>query len=181
MGIVNLTDLEKQSLQAIDVHEMDRLIEKAIQEENALVLNGLPLHSCGEYVRTELYRFEQALRELRAAKSNKKREEALYRVQRAREPLSGSVYGMKHRMAEDEKEAELFRVNDHVFHPHSFFDRTLEVRVSYEWRRSKDDEEWKYGAITFTHEVLPQRPRYPQTAPKKKPSASKQRHILGSA
>lgn len=177
MGYINLTEHEKQSIQAVDVDEMVRLLDKVIEEESGTALSQLPLRSCGDFVLTQLANFEQSLRNLRAAKSYAEREDAYFRARKDREALSNSVYRMKHRVLEDEKHAELFHVEDRFFHPPNVFERHLSIHVSYRWRPSKDDE-WNYGGITFTHEVKPQISRFPQFQPKRRPSAAQMRRDL---
>jgi hypothetical protein len=59
--------------------------------------------------------------------------------------------------------------------PHHFGE-SMNVRVSYRWRRTVDDE-WTFGSITFVHKV-DLRPDYTMPAPKRKPSAVKQEQDL---
>nr|WP_305846531.1 hypothetical protein [Methylobacterium radiotolerans] len=47
MGIINLTAEEQRALARIDGRELDRLIEQALDHEQATPLYGLPLTSCG--------------------------------------------------------------------------------------------------------------------------------------
>lgn len=73
-------------------------------------------------------------------------------------------------METEEKEGQLFYVDDQLVHPYSFSER-LSVRVGYRWRRIIEDD-WLEGSITFFHEV-DSRPDYTIPATKRKPSAAK--------
>lgn len=171
MGQVNLIDSEKLALKAIDEHDLDKLIDKAMQEEHSGALHRLPLSSCGIYVATKLHYFDTALREYRESKSAKKREEKHYQASRAGDVLSSAFRAMKHRMKTEEQEGQLFYVDDNIHWPYRF-SRKLEVRISYRWRRTIEDE-WIFGRITFHHEVqTPLAHTLPR--PKRKPSAAKQ-------
>jgi hypothetical protein len=77
---------------------------------------------------------------------------------------------MKQRLETEQKEAQLFIVDDQIMPPHRF-SKHLSVRVSYRWRRTVDDE-WTFGSITFVHDV-DLRPDYATPIPKRKPSAAK--------
>ena len=82
---------------------------------------------------------------------------------------------MKQRLEIEQKDAQLFIVDDQIMPPHRF-SKHLSVRVSYRWRGTVDDE-WKFGHITFVHDV-DLRPDYTTPAPKRKPSAAKREQDL---
>lgn len=165
-----MPDSEKNALKAIDESEL-RLIDKAIDDEHFGCLSRLPLSTCGTYVATQVAYFRKALEALHEAKSAKNIENKRSYAVRAGSDLRFAVSSMKRRMETEEKEGELFHVDDHVHWP-LHFSKTLEVRVSFRWRKTVD-EGWAFGNITFHHEVRP-RPVYTLTRPKRKPSAWKQ-------
>lgn len=171
MGEINIPRDEQNALKRIDANELDRLIDQAVREERLGDLNRLPLTSCGSYVATKLHYFEQALAKHRLAKAPRKRAETESTFRRAGSDLSFAFGSMKSRMDAEEKEGQLFYVDDQIMPPHRFGER-LTVRVGYKWRRSVD-EEWRYSSITFVHDV-DLRPDYTVPAPKRKPSAAKQ-------
>lgn len=84
---------------------------------------------------------------------------------------------MKRRMETEEKEAQLFYVDDRIGPPFQL-SKHLNVRVSYRWRRTVDDQ-WTYGSITFFHDV-DLRPDYTLPPPKRKLSPAKQRREMES-
>lgn len=61
MGEINIPQDEQEALKAIDAKELDKLVERAVQEERLDDLYHLPLTSCGPYVAAQLHAFEQAL------------------------------------------------------------------------------------------------------------------------
>ena len=73
-------------------------------------------------------------------------------------------------MEEEEKETQLFRIDDMIRSPYRFSEH-MELRVDYQWRPTIDDQ-WRFGAITFIHDV-DMRPDYTRPRPKRKPSAAK--------
>ena len=77
---------------------------------------------------------------------------------------------MIRRMEEEEKETQLFRIDDMIRSPCRFRER-LELRVNYQWRPTIDDQ-WRFGTIAFLHDV-DLRPDYTLPQPKRKPSAAK--------
>ena len=78
---------------------------------------------------------------------------------------------MKRRMETEQKEGQLFYIEDQIIPPHHFSEH-LRLRLSYRWRRTVDDE-WKFGVITFVYDVN-LRPDYTFPIPRRKPSAAKQ-------
>jgi len=177
MGLINLTKTEKDSIRAIDGRELDKLIELAIQDQQIGALYQLPLSRCGSYVAVQLSNFNDALSEYRAAKSSKKRGETREQAHRAGSYVSFAFAQMKHRMEEEDQQAQLFYIFDEILPPHTF-SKELSVRISYRWRRATEDD-WIHGSIAFSHTVEP-RPVYSLTLPKRKPSAAKQAQELQS-
>lgn len=171
MGQINIPRDQQNALEAIDTNELDGLVDQAIREERLGNLHRLPLTSCGFYISTKLHHFEQALAKHREAKAPRKRAETGHTLQRAGSDLSCAVEAMKRRMEEEQKEGQLFYIDDQIVPPYSF-DKRLTVRVSYRWRRTVDDD-WTSGSITYVHDV-DLRPNYTVPAPKRKPSAAKQ-------
>ena len=175
MGVINIPQPEQDALRAIDIREMDRLIEQAMREESAAGLYRLHLGSCGSYVSTRLCNFARALGEYRAPKSVKKRAEKRYTAQRAGSDLLFAVQGMKHRIAESDKDAQFFYIDDQIMPPMRV-GKHMQVAVSYRWRRTIDDE-WTRSSITFIHDAET-RPDYTVPLPKRKISAAKQERDL---
>lgn len=171
MGEINIPRDQQNALAAINTNELDRLIEQAVREEQLVDLHRVPLASCGTYIAERLHSFERALTEHRQAKAPRKRAETGNALRRAGSDLFFAVETMKRRMETEQKESQLFQIDDHIVPPHRF-DRRLSVRVSYRWRRNIDDE-WTFGSITFVHDV-DLRPDYTIPVPKRKPSAAKQ-------
>jgi hypothetical protein len=175
MGEINIPRDQQNALQAIDTNELDRLVDLAIREERSGDLHRLPLTSCGPYISTKLHYFEQALAKHLLAKAPRKRAETESTLRRAGSDLSFAVGAMKRRMEIEQKEAQLFIVDDQIMPPHRF-SKHLSVRVSYRWRRTVDDE-WTFGSVTFVYDV-DLRPDYMAPAPKRKPSAAKREEDL---
>ncbi|MBB4188953.1 MULTISPECIES: hypothetical protein [Sinorhizobium] len=172
---INLPESEISALKAIDERELDRLIDRAIQDEALGDLHRLPLSSCGAYVSNEFRSFGESLKRYRESRSAKKREETRSSAVRAGNKLSFAVMGMKRRMETEKQEGKLFRVDDNVLWPYTF-SRKMQVTIGYRWRRTVKDE-WQFGSITFEHKVN-QRPVYQLAPPKRKPSAAKQARQL---
>jgi hypothetical protein len=175
MGEVNMTCDQQVALAAIDASEFERFIELVVREERAGDLYRFPLANCGIYVATQLHYFEQALAKHRLAKTGRKRAETEIDLRRAARDLSFAVAAMKRRMEVEQKEAQLFVIDDQIMPPYSFT-KHLSVRVAYRWRRTVDDE-WRFGSITFVHDV-DLRPDYAAPIPKRKPSAAKRERDL---
>lgn len=171
MGEINISRDQQNALKGIDAGELDKLIEQAIREERMGDLHRLPLTSCGSYIAAKLRYFEQALAKHRLAKAPRKRTETENTLRRAGSDLAFALAATRRRMEAEEKEGQLFYIDDQIMPPHHFSER-LSVRVSYRWRRTVDDE-WKFGSITFFHDVE-LRPDYALPVPKRKPSEAKQ-------
>lgn len=171
MGAMYLSEQERAALKATNIREVEELIDQAMWALRTTSLHEIRLPSCGSFVAERLRRFERDLAEYAKAKTERKRAETRTQAQRAGSDLLFAIRDMQHRMREEEKETELFRVDDVINPPHSFRDR-IEVRVSFQWRRTVTDE-WTYGSITFIQEV-DMRPDYTLPAPTRKPSPAKQ-------
>lgn len=166
-----LSEQEKAALKETDLRQVEEFIDQAMWDLRTTSLRDLRLGSCGPFVAERLRRFERDLAEYAKAKAAKKRAETQTRARRAGSDLLYAIRDMQHRMAEEEKETELFRVDDVVSPPYRFRDR-IEVRVGYRWRPAVDDE-WTYGSIEFIQDV-DMRPDYTLPAPKRKLSAAQQ-------
>ncbi|HML91862.1 hypothetical protein [Methyloceanibacter sp.] len=175
MGEINIPHDQQVAIAAIDASELDRLIERAIREERSGDLHRLALANCGSYIVTKLNSFDRALAKHREAKAQRKRVETENALRRAGHDLSFAVGAMKQRLETEQKEAQLFVVDDQIIPPHRF-SKHLSVRVGYRWRRTVDDE-WMFGSVTFVHDV-DLRPDYAVPASKRKPSAAKQEQDL---
>jgi hypothetical protein len=175
MGEINIPRDEQVAIAAIDASELDKLVDQAIQEERSSDLHRLPLGNCGSYIATKLHAFDRALARHREAKAARKRSETGDALRRAGHDLTFAVGAMKRRLETEQKEAQLFIVDDQNMPPHRF-SKHMSVRVNYRWRRTVDDE-WAFGSITFVHDVDP-RPDYTIPAPKRKPSAAKREQDL---
>lgn len=170
MGEINIPRDQQNALAAIDNSELDRLIGQAVREEQLGDLHRLPLANCGPYVAKQFLYFERALTKHREAKAPRKRAETENTLRRAGSDLSYAVEAMKRRMEEEQKEGQLFYVDDQIVPPYRC-DKRLSVRVSYRWRPTVDDE-WTSGSITFIHDV-DLRPNYTMPTPKRKLSAAR--------
>ncbi len=173
--MINLTQEEKAALVAIDGQELSNLIDQAVENESALALHRLTSLGRIPFLSGKLSSFDASLRRYHEAKSAKKREQTREDARRAGRELSYGFAAMNHRMEEEDRDGQFFHINDPLYWPRDF-SRKLEVRVSFRWRRSIDDQ-WTYGNITFQHEVQ-SRPDYTRPAPTRKPSAAKQARDL---
>jgi hypothetical protein len=171
MGEIYLPQPIKVAVKAIDVRELEGLVEQALREQRATALHDLHLSDCGPYVARCLHKFERELADCAKAKAAKKRAETKARAWSAGSDLRWAIWDVLRRIEEEEKETQLCRVDDVTNPPYRLGER-IAVRVGYQWRRIIDDE-WAYGSITFVHEV-DMRPDYTVPAPKRKPSAAKQ-------
>lgn len=175
MGEIYIPRDQQTALAAIDSSELDKLIEQAIREERSGDLHRLALASCGPYVAGKYQYFYEALAKYRDAQSSRKREQTGDALRRAARDVSFAVRAMKQRMETEQKESELFVIDDQIMQPFHF-SKHMSVRVSYRWRRTVDDD-WRHGSITFVHDV-DLRPDYTTPAPKRKPSAAKREEEL---
>ncbi len=173
--MINLTDREKAAISNIDEHELESLIDQALQNEHAAGLHQLFPLDCGSYLATEFHKFERSLRELAESKSAKKRDQKRSEAVRAGRNLSFALSQMKARVETEVKDGQLFYVDDQIYWPHHF-SKELRVCVSYKWRRTVEDP-WTHGRIEFHHQHNP-RPDYTSQRPKRKPSVAKQQQEL---
>jgi hypothetical protein len=172
MGDVYLPQHIKDAVKAVDMRELEELVDQALWMQRASPLYALHLSNCGSYVADRLRRFERELEGLAEAKAARKREEMKARAWSAGSDLRWAIRDVLHRIEEEEKELRLCRVDDVITPPLRPSER-IQVRVGYQWRRSEDDE-WTYGSITFIQEV-DMRPDYLAPAPKRKAGAAKLR------
>lgn len=175
MGEINIPRDQQTAITAIDARELDRLIDQAIREERSGELHRLPLAACGSHIGTKLHSFDRALAKHREAKAPRKRSETGDALRRAGHDLSFAVGAMKQRLETEQKDAQLFIVDDQIVPPYRFTTQ-MSVRVSYRWRRTIEDE-WQWGSITFVHHHDP-RPNYAVPVSTRKPSAAKQEQEL---
>jgi len=173
--IINITPREMNALKSIDSRELDRLIEKAVHEEKLGPISQLPLFECGEYVAKHLRAFEDALRASANARSAKNIEDKRYRAISAGTRLSHAFFNMKARMEAEERNGELFFIDDHIRDPFTFSAR-MELNISYKWRRSID-EEWNHHRITFLHTVRERPNPYPSRNSRKLSAAAQSREL----
>lgn len=170
MGDLNVPHAEAEALKAIDIDMLSDLVDQCIREEKPSAVRACRLNGCGPYVASRLRAFEDALAAHQKAKSAKKRAETEYDLRSAGNDLTHAVHQMRHRIATEEQESQLFYVDDHVMAP-SRFSEQLTVRISYRWRASVADP-WVYGSIVFSHAVVP-RPHCMLPMSTRKPSAAK--------
>ena len=171
MGEIYISQHEQTALKAVDARQLQGLVEQALRDERATALHGLQLSSCGSFVAECLRDFEQDLAEYAKSKSAQKRARTEAQARRAGSDLLRAVQNMQHRMEEEEKEAQLFHIDDLISPPYRFSER-IDVRVSYRWRRTIEDE-WRHGSLIFVHDV-DMRPDDTVPVPKRKLSAAKQ-------
>jgi len=171
MGGLYIYPSEADALKTIDLRELERLVDEAVWQSRSGELHSLRLASCGQYVSGRLFRFDQAIIAHNKAKAAKKRAETSVDVLRTGMDLVHAVREMKQQLTEEERERELFYVDDVVYTPHSFMPR-LEVRIGYRWRDAAGGT-WTHGNITFQHEV-DMRPDCTLPVSKRKPSRAKQ-------
>lgn len=181
MGDLYVPRTDAEVLKAIDTDVLSDLVDHCIREERRSAVRALRLGGCGPYVSSRLRAFEDALAAHQKAKSAKKRAETEYDLRSAGSNLTHAVHQMKHRVATEEQESQLFYVDDHVMTPTRFSEQ-LTVRISYRWRASVADP-WVYGSIVFSHTVVP-RPVYMLPTPARKPSTAtmerdRQDHLYG--
>lgn len=171
MAEINIPREERDAIKAVDIDMLGKLIQKCLDEERSDALRILRLENCGLYTASRLQEYQNALAAHSKAKAAKKREATKYDARCSGSNLLHAVQQMKQQVETQEKEGLLFYVDDHIVPPYRFNER-MTIRVSYHWR-SKVEDEWIYGDITFSHEV-DLRPDYTMPLPKRKPSIAKQ-------
>lgn len=171
MGLINLTERERNTIGAVDSLALQDLVDQAIRSGHLGNLSGLSLYDCGEYVAAKLRHFDQALAAHRIAKSAMKREQTLYTVHKAGRDLTFAFGQMKQRLEVEDRENQLFYVFDPTMPPFRLT-QDMQVYVSYRWRRTIEDE-WTSGSIVFRHKAPPRLDYHALAQPKRKPSARK--------
>lgn len=171
MGELNVPRNEAEALKAIDTKLLASLMDQSIREERPSGLGTLRLNCCGPFVATHLRAFERAISAHASAKSAKKRAETDYDVRKTGRDLEHAVQLMKDRVAAEEKEGQLFFIEDHVMPPINFSEQ-LSVRVSYRWREGMEAK-WKHRSTTFSHDFV-SRPTYMGPTSARKPSKASQ-------
>lgn len=161
---------EREALRAIDTTLLRKLVDQCISEEHSSALGDLRRKNYGLFVGTKLSDFEAKLSEYSKAKAPKKRAGTGSDARRAGDNLLHAVEQMKVRVESEEKEQQLFYVDDWMLSPTSFGE-TLTVRVSYRWRNAVEDA-WTSGSILFSYNVE-SRTDYLLAPSTRKPSASK--------
>ena len=106
MGGLYIGRCEAEALRTIDLRELDRLVEDAIGQSRSGELHAFRIASCGAYVSSRLYRFDQAVVANNNAKAAKKRAETATDLGRAGMDLVDAVREMKHRLEQDETEQD---------------------------------------------------------------------------
>ncbi|HEX8468667.1 MAG TPA: hypothetical protein VF620_12775 [Allosphingosinicella sp.] len=170
MSAIYLSQHQKEALRAVDIRNVEQLVDQALWDGRATALYDLHLSSCGSYVAERLRRFERDLAEYAKSKATKKREQTRSRAWSTGHDLLYAVRDMIQRMEDEEKEIQLFRIDDMIHTPYRFSEY-LTLRVNYQWR-STTENEWRFGTITFTHSV-DSRPDYTLPQPRRRPSAAK--------
>ncbi len=172
MNSLYLTEQEKAALRAIDLHRLDELVEEALWQQRVTGLYYLQLSSCGAYVANRFRAFDREIADYAKAKAVKKREDMRGRAWLAGREVCTAVRAMLERSDEEERERQLFRVDDMIHTPY-LFSENLEIRVHFDWRVQPEDA-WNSGTIAFIHSV-DMRPDYTLQLHqlKRKPSAAK--------
>lgn len=169
---INIPLEVQAALRAVDFQKLGLAIDECVEARRTTsALRACRLDSCGPFVAAELRTFEVALTEYAGAKAAKKLADTERRARRAGSDLANAVGRMQDRVETEEKERQLFSVEDRVIPPSHFSER-LEVRIDYQWRRTIEAE-WTRGSITFSH-VYDPRPDYSIAPAKRRPSASQQ-------
>jgi hypothetical protein len=151
MSALYLSDQEKAALRAVDLRELERLVDDALWQQRITGLHALQLANCGDYVANQLRAFDRALADYAKAKAAKKREEMRGRAWLASRDLGSAVRAMLERADKEDRERELFRVDDMIRSPHRFSEH-MEIRVHFDWRVRAEDP-WNFRTITFVHDV----------------------------
>jgi hypothetical protein len=172
MSAIYLSDHEKAALRAVDLCKLERLVDDALGRQRMTGLYALQLANCGDYVASQLRAFDRALADYAEAKAAKRREEMHGRAWLAGRNLGSAVRAMLERADKEDRERELFRVDDVIRPPYRCSEH-MEIRVHFDWRVRAEDP-WNFGTITFVHDV-DMRGDYTMLLrhPKRKPSAAK--------
>ncbi|HEX7855249.1 MAG TPA: hypothetical protein VF503_16300 [Sphingobium sp.] len=151
MSGLYLTQHEMTAIKAIDNREVERCVEQALDEGRPTALYGLQLSGSCPHIATHLHRYERDLANYAKAKAANKRSETRSRAWSSGRDLVYAIRDMKRLAEEQEKEVQLFQINDLIAPPHYFRER-IEVRVGYQWRATVEAV-WTFGTITFFHNV----------------------------
>ncbi|KIA78889.1 hypothetical protein QR66_18995, partial [Chromobacterium piscinae] len=116
MGEINIPRSEQDALRTIDTNMLSKLIEQCLLEESPHALQMIRLESCGAYVAAQLQYYERALAEYRKARAAKKRDESRNNAHRAGHDLIYAVQQMQNRLEVEEKEAQLFWIEEALLH-----------------------------------------------------------------
>lgn len=170
MNGLYLSQHELSAIKAIDIHEVERHVNQALDEGRPSVLFCLNLSNAGSHITDHMRRYERDLTNYAKAKAAAKRSETRGRAWSSGRDLIYAVRDMKQRVEEHEKEIQLLQIDDLIRPPSRFQDR-VEVRVHYQWRTTVEAT-WEFRAITFYHDV-DMRPNYTRPQPARKPSAAK--------
>jgi len=171
MSTLYFSQPEVTAIKAIDVREVERRVELALDNASATALYDLPISSCGLHLANHLHRYERDLTNYAKAKSSKKRAETRSRAWSSGHDLIYAVRDMQRAVKDQEIETELLRIDDTILPPHRFGER-VKVSILYQWRRTGENP-WSFGTVTFVHDV-DMRPDYTLPQPKRKLSARQQ-------
>lgn len=174
MGEINLPREEKDGLASLDLAEIERLIEKAVENETATGLRQA-LWRCGPFIAQKVQYFERTLEAHGKARAARKREQTAYDVRKDASDLKWALREMRDRVELERKNGELFYVDDNIFWPR-IFSPSLSVRIAFRWRRTVEDD-WNHGTITFIHDA-DTRPKYLLQPPQKTITPAKQKKAL---
>ncbi|MCM5705433.1 hypothetical protein [Larsenimonas salina] len=170
MGELYISRVEQEALKKIDSDELNSIVMECIRNSQTGGIYQLGLEGCGIYISNKLRDFQKAIDSHSRAKSSKKREETEYQMRRAADDLTHAVQDMQERMKTEEREKQLFLIDDYIT-PLFNFSGSLEVKLRYQWRKNTE-EDWTYGMITFQY-TPDLTPDYSMPLPKRKPSAAK--------
>jgi hypothetical protein len=174
MSVINLTGTEILAIKSIDELQLDKQIDLAVGEENLDVLPREVLLKAGDFIGTQLRSFQDALSRYKQAKSAQNRENKFSEVHRYGHRFLSAVRQMKDQVETEEKQRQLFYIDDNVYPPFRFTN-DLTATVSYRWRQRVEDD-WISGQTTFRHRVVRDN-SYVLTKPKRKLSAARQAQL----
>lgn len=166
MAIINLPLDQQRAISAVDIKSLEVVVEKCLIEERIGPIHSLCLSRCGDFVASRLQTFEHAIASYSKAKSYSKVEQTRADALRSGEDLVCAIQQMKSRVETEQKQDELFYVNDHIMAP-GHFSKRLTVSVYYHWR-SLESAKWIHGTTTFIYDSS-SLPDYIQSLPKRKP------------
>lgn len=151
MSQIYIPQAERDTIKSIDPVELRSRIDLCLQEAQFSVLRSLDLDYCGQYISSQVRNFEQDLKNYCMAKTDKKRTDLRTDALRSGMRLIQAVEQMQTRIAEEEKEEQLFYVDEHI-HPPYQFNENLSVRVNFRWR-SSSEESWNIGEINIIYKI----------------------------